>query len=201
MNIKSLSRIVETATFFRNLNYVEIELPWTASKAAMETTIDLTHVMSLSCNGADYGLLVGSAEQAFIQKMIDGELSPGKYQSFTPCFRPDPVDELHQTYFTKLELCELVSHKTDMDECQHRLDYITRCCRGNFTRLVRDDGFDDPNVVHIVKTHAGYDIEINNIEIGSYGIRQFGKFTWIYATGIAEPRFGKAVSQLQYIPA
>jgi hypothetical protein len=32
----------------------------------------------------------------------------------------------------------------------------------------------------------------NDIEIGSYGMREYENFKWIYGTGMAEPRFSKA---------
>jgi hypothetical protein len=31
----------------------------------------------------------------------------------------------------------------------------------------------------------------NGFELGSYGVRQYHDITWIYGTGIAEPRFSK----------
>jgi seryl-tRNA synthetase len=51
------------------------------------------------------GYLVASGEQSFMSAMHSGELQPGnKYQTITPCFRDEAVDELHQTWFLKLEL-------------------------------------------------------------------------------------------------
>ena len=35
----------------------------------------------------------------------------------------------------------------------------------------------------------------NGIELGSYGIRQFKDYKWIFATGLAEPRFSKILSK------
>lgn len=39
-----------------------------------------------------------------------------------------------------------------------------------------------------------YDLEINNIEVGSYGIRQYKNLFWVYGTGLAEPRFSQAIN-------
>ena len=44
----------------------------------------------------------------------------------------------------------------------------------------------------IVKTEEGLDIELNGIEIGSYGYRSYKDFHWIYGTALAEPRFSLA---------
>jgi hypothetical protein len=44
----------------------------------------------------------------------------------------------------------------------------------------------------IVKTEIGHDIELNGIEIGSYGWRQNQDIIWAYGTGLAEPRFSIA---------
>jgi hypothetical protein len=47
------------------------------------------------------------------------------------------------------------------------------------------------NEIKIVKTNIGYDLELNNIELGSYGVRKYGQLHWVYGTGLAEPRFSK----------
>jgi hypothetical protein len=46
-----------------------------------------------------------------------------------------------------------------------------------------------------VKTDVGYDLEINGIEVGSYGRREVGDFTWVYGTGLALPRFSQALNR------
>ena len=41
-----------------------------------------------------------------------------------------------------------------------------------------------------------YDIEsCNGIELGSYGIREFAGFRWIYGTGVAEPRLSLCIAR------
>jgi aspartyl-tRNA synthetase len=49
----------------------------------------------------------------------------------------------------------------------------------------------------VVKTDFGFDIELNGIELGSYGIRrnQENKLLWIHGTGLAEPRFSNVVNE------
>jgi len=48
-------------------------------------------------------------------------------------------------------------------------------------------------LLSIVKTEQGFDINYGNIEIGSYGIRSCSFLDWIYGTGLAEPRFSRAL--------
>jgi hypothetical protein len=51
----------------------------------------------------------------------------------------------------------------------------------------------DQNLLKIVTTSDGYDIEYNGVEIGSYGIRKTSFLEWIYGTGLAEPRFSRSL--------
>ena len=46
----------------------------------------------------------------------------------------------------------------------------------------------------VVKTECGYDIEWKGYELGSYGIRSCEFLDWIYATGVAEPRFSSLIN-------
>ena len=55
--------------------------------------------------------------------------------------------------------------------------------------------------VDLVKTDdersdESYDIESNGIELGSYGIRQHENITWVYGTGLAEPRLSIAIKRV-----
>ena len=40
------------------------------------------------------------------------------------------------------------------------------------------------------------DLELNRIEIGSYGVRRTPECAWVYATGLAEPRFTQALASV-----
>ena len=52
------------------------------------------------------------------------------------------------------------------------------------------------NVPTAVKTDEGYDLEINGIEVGSYGARYHAKIGWwAYGTGLAEPRYTTAMNK------
>lgn len=109
-------------------------------------------------------------------------MPPGRFQSITPCFRDEPFDISHTKYFMKNELivtngashAQLVTLVTIAEE---------------FFNL------ESPHAKSVVvKTDVGYDIYINNIEVGSYGIRTTDFLTWIYGTALAEPRFGVALN-------
>jgi hypothetical protein len=49
------------------------------------------------------------------------------------------------------------------------------------------------NFIKIVKTAEGFDLEYRGVEIGSYGYRECLFTKWIYATGLAEPRFSRMI--------
>ena len=50
------------------------------------------------------------------------------------------------------------------------------------------------NSVDVVPTKEGYDLMINGIEVGSYGLRMGNGYEWVYGTGLAEPRFSVAIN-------
>lgn len=127
--------------------------------------------------------LVGSAEQSFLQLISNGELSPGRYVALTPCFRDDIVDLTHKRYFMKVELIDT------LDTSESRLDEIVDICF-NFFKKYTDVSIEKTGelMYDIVDTKTG-------IELGSYGIRSHDLVnTWIYATGVAEPRLSTVIS-------
>jgi len=125
--------------------------------------------------------LVASAEQGFIKQLSDKTLKPGKYQSTTPCFRNNEIeDKYHQLYFIKTELI-ITDNIT-----QENLEIIIQDAFEFFSTFFDKD-------LKIIKTEdarseASYDIEYKGIELGSYGIRRINGLEWIYGTGCAEQR-------------
>lgn len=132
--------------------------------------------------------LVGSAEQSFLDEIFNNNLAPARYVSMSPCFRDDLIDELHSRYFFKIELIDFDNVNTES------LFEIISICQTFFNKYIETE---------IIQTEEfAYDIVTkNNIELGSYGIRGTnynGKYvTWIYATGLAEPRLSKAIISLE----
>lgn len=134
--------------------------------------------------------LVGSAEQAFIDRMLTKQLPKGKWQSITPCFRnEDTYDNLHQPYFVKLELIHYMPEIAEID-----LETMIVQARWAFMTLIPKSG---PDVL-IEKTDIGWDLTLHGQEIGSYGIREHAGHQWVYGTGIAEPRFTTLKNRLDF---
>lgn len=154
--------------FYESLGYRYIETPWVVPLE------DLSLTFSGNREKCELGYLVGSAEQGFINLMRTGQLGPGKYVSAGPCFRfEDKGQKDKLPYFFKVELC-----KVGTTDYKDLLDDAHRLLGGT-----------------IVETAIGHDIELNGLEIGSYGGRNIGGLVWAYGTGIAEPRYTWAKSR------
>lgn len=121
------------------------------------------------------GGLVGSAEQGFLAL----SLPDGAYVGAGPCFRDEePIDLYRRPYFMKIEL-----FVTLPDAEVGRLVTDAQEVMSLFT--------DEP--IGIAITSEGFDLEIGEMEVGSYGERihpQHGR--WLYGTGLALPRFSVA---------
>jgi hypothetical protein len=173
INYKNVASAID---FYKNRGYTYIEVPWLVLQEAINVTLPENHY-SLSTK---YGELIGSAEQSFIQLLIDKKIHAGKYVAATPCFRDDEIDEFHSRHFFKVELFE----------CYKGIEFIC-----GSTSSVPQDALDffkslpGGEKSYFKVTKDGVDIEINNVEIGSYGRRQFNGWHWTYGTGYADPRF------------
>jgi hypothetical protein len=128
--------------------------------------------------------LVGSAEQGFLQLVLDGQLPTDKaFVSAGPCFRNEMVDRYHQHQFFKVELfLHSLDQETAAASAKNFLNqaYGFMVLHSNTQPNIVDEGF-------------GWDININGIEVGSYGYRYQEELGfWAYGTGLAEPRFSLA---------
>lgn len=176
----------ERLRFARHLlrhSFKYIEVPWLVSEKAIRSTFSgiITPTMKDLYT-------VGSAEQSFVQLQLDGKLPIGRYMSMTPCFRDEALlDKLHQQHFMKLELyvTENINEKT-FNELVKLAQLVSLCLADENHDYTMDD-------IMIIKNGGNRDIEINGIEVGSYGIREYEGTTWIYGTGCAEPRFTLAL--------
>jgi hypothetical protein len=111
--------------------------------------------------------LVGSAEQAFLDQ-------PPEFDAvaITPCFRWGDAgkSKLHMPYFMKVELWS-----------RTRTPAMLAGLAQEFLGGM------------IVVTPDGLDIELNGIEVGSYGCRvDLQDREYCYGTGLAEPRWSLA---------
>jgi hypothetical protein len=172
--------IINNANFFYQLKgFKYIDSPWLVCGSAIDTTTPSKSERFTIKNK----FLVGSGEQSFIDMIINGKLEPGRYCTTTPCFRDEIEDELHQIYFMKTELIDT------FDVSQNSLQRIISICK---------EFFETYTTVDIIKTDRDqFDIidKKTEIELGSYGIRNTREFSWIYATGVAEPRLSKVLSK------
>lgn len=169
----------DSIDYYENHGFKRIETPWLVSEYANNITKPIDGVnFQLKDNDK---CLVASGEQSFLYLYLKEQLPKGQFQTITPCYRPDNIDFLHNTQFVKNELI-----KTDI-VTENELKKIVDICFTFYKKMLPD--------VNIVKTLTGYDIELYNIELGSYGIGNCEFLSWIYATGCAEPRTSKLIEK------
>jgi hypothetical protein len=111
----------------------------------------------------------------------------GRFQAITPCFRFETHDQFHQKSFIKNELII-----TDYVDRVH-LDIMVSHAQSFFESKLED-------AVSIVETSSNsMDIEYKGVELGSYGIRHCEFLSWIYGTGVAEPRFSTVMRNKKFL--
>lgn len=190
MNYSNIARAVD---FYQERGYVYLDdAPWIVGQLAYYATkpggaIDVRiDTDPTGMSGQLGGYPVASAEQSFIQMMIDGQ--PIKRAiAVTPCFRAEPrIDTLHRPYFMKAELI----NAQDPDE-GHLIHMIHDAC----------SFFEQFFPVRVVGIGDAYDIveKGTRFELGSYGIRERDvmgqRLRWIYGTACAEPRLSTAIAK------
>jgi aspartyl/asparaginyl-tRNA synthetase len=186
--------------------YTYVETPWWVSTEALYSTMPMnitsfcidTHKPGLRrSDDLPAGYLVGSAEQGLVQHMLDGALETGKYVAAGPCFRNEPiVDDLHLTSFFKVELMFYLSSSDVVNLSVDRLIYeVLIDARQTMEYLTRKAG--RHTYIKTVNTDIGYDLTLNDIEVGSYGYRSYQGHHWVYGTGLALPRFHQALENVK----
>lgn len=185
----SYRNIADAIEHYQDLGYEYVEVPWVVGDEALRATLP-PFVQPLW--ETPRGHLVGSAEQSFLQMMMDNTLPPGKYVAVTPCFRDETPDKTHQNWFLKVELINTADTSSDALE-----DLITDALV--FFRGLSSNAYLEryPAELDPITAHPyAYDIlSLNGIELGSYGIRQYKDHKWVYGTGCAEPRLSYVLSQ------
>lgn len=186
------SLIGKAVDFYYSARFKYIEVPWIVEPLTIMATLPQGRRPFYvdSCDPrVDVSALVGSAEQSFLQMMLDGKLSRGSYVAVSPCFRDDDVDELHHKDFVKCELIVV----TDGPSSLARVRELAMEAALFFRKI----GGVDSQHLRLVETDTGLDLELGGIEIGSYGARSWEGHHWIYGTGCAEPRFSQAMGKLR----
>lgn len=184
-------RMGEALEFYKDHGFKYIETPWITLNSINHITYEGLDAIRLvdedfyQVNRKPAFGLVGSAEQGFLQLRVHQNLPDGWYVSTGPCFRDEAVlDKYHQKQFLKTELIRFGKE----EEMNSSLDTIMSFANSFMSRFgkVDIDCFGD----------AQFDLSINNIEVGSYGIRYHKKAGWwVYGTGLAEPRFTLALEK------
>jgi len=178
--------IIHASTeYYSSKGFQRIESPWTVTQKVSEITKP-KGAKEFALKHEDDKVLVASGEQSFLYLYLKGFLPLGQYQTITPCFRHDSFDQFHTKYFIKNELIETEEVTTE------RLEEIVNIAFGFFHDKVPDP--EDLAVVGDGITGYQYDINYKGIELGSYGIRSCDFVEWIYATGVAEPRFSSVLN-------
>lgn len=170
--------IQKSIDYFESKGFKRIEVPWLVTEAIDSITkpekSDPYVVSSKNKN------LIASGEQGFLYLYLKEYLPLGKFQTTTPCFRNDNFDLTHTKYFVKNELIQTVdvNENTLLEILNNSIDF--------FSLFFNDK-------IKIEKTFEGYDLLINETELGSYGIRECEFLKWIFATGCAEPRTSRLI--------
>lgn len=174
--------LADAVDFYTNAReYKYLEVPWIVEKEHINITLpEGSHYRTI--DGGECGL-VGSGEQGFLS-MINQLEKDQLYCCVSPCFRVEPsLSDITYLDFIKVELGALV-----------KIEKAPKIC----TRLLEDahDFMDRYLLVFSKETgEYSYDLFHKETELGSYGFRELGEYSWVYGTGLAEPRFSYIATQ------
>ena len=181
-------RLLESIDYYNYRGYEKINLPWIIN----EKYIKLTYK---DCNKfiiKDGRALLGSAEQAFLREVSENNLE-GKFQCLTPCFRNDDEDELHFEYFMKNEL---FIYNREYNFKGYEL-ILEEMIINAYNFFEEQSYLPTLKIVDTSESLLSYDILLNDVEVGSYLIREIEfegkKIMYTCGTGLAEPRFETAM--------
>lgn len=181
MDTVDWSILASAVSFYEANGYQRVEAPWFQPiDVIAETCPNPSNIIT----AGHFGGLIGSAEQSLMAADFEGKLGRGKFFSLTPCFRNEPViDRLHLTCFMKVELYD--NEKCDEDAVLDMLSTARHFMEHAVERQIE-----------IMNTDDGYDLALGGVEVGSYGIRTRRETTWVYGTGVAEPRLSTVARML-----
>ncbi len=160
--------------YYESASFQPTATPWLVSEEAYCATCPPEATRWSSPLGLYH---VASAEQGFIQMMLDGNIPCKQLQATSPCFRHESYDNLHKPYFYKLELYSPEATEKEMWR-------VIKLAAGLFETLGVSCCLEQTG-------ESAWDLVDDRqfIELGSYGLRKFQHHEWVYATGIALPRF------------
>lgn len=173
--------LAKAQQYYANHNYHYCEVPYLIPESYGMLTKphnDRSFILDSDLFASSPHELVGSAEQGFLYLMVNKQLKHDKLFSITPCFRTENYNGT--THFPWFMKCELFHKSSKLQDCQNMLQDAMHFF----------EQFTDKNNLNIIQTtNESWDIELNGIEIGSYGLRHFSFGSFIYGTGLALPRF------------
>lgn len=177
------SLLAKAANFYNESGFTQKETPYALPELYHSYTKphnDPSFILKSGMFSKQPHELVGSAEQGFIYLILNNLVNPQeRFFSITPCFRTDNYDYLHQPWFMKLELFHYSSDLNDLLFMIHLVKlFFTSECKVDLKIVVTGEN--------------SYDLELNSIEVGSFGFRTVEGKTFIYGTGLALPRFSIA---------
>jgi hypothetical protein len=175
--------LASAKSYYAKEGFRYIEVPWLVSEEISDITRPPFALQYEVSKGDKHKAFIASGEQGFLYLAARGNIADGMYQTITPCIRNDNFDELHTKYFMKNELIFINPPNPDA-----ALDLVMSEAETFFRAMTRERQWED---IHKVKNGDGWDIEYQGIELGSYGIRECALCTWVYGTGVAEPRFSR----------
>jgi hypothetical protein len=188
--VDSLERIARSVRHWVQQGWLFVPLPWVAparytdaTKPDFVTTPDLA---------TPHGNLLASGEQAFLMLLEQAQLPAGeRYIGWTPCFRDEAVfDARHHFYFMKSELFQ----RSEPSFAFRQLEVMIERARQWFQQELLDAGVEAVVTRETVSADQ-IDLVVGDLELGSYGIRQFMGHTYVYGTACAEPRLSEAIQR------
>lgn len=176
----SATLIYSAMSFFKDKGYRFITVPMLVD----EDVVNLTLPSDCAAKYHNDKCYVGSAEQSIYQLIKEGKDLPSKVLAITPCQRDDTIDEFHQEIFLKIELACTDNTVTYHDIAIDVMEYYNTLT-------------DNAKYVDFTDFDNTCDIEINTIEVGSYGMREYNGRIIHFGTGLALPRFLQAINHGQ----
>lgn len=168
---------------------VFVDLPWIVRKEYS----DATRPPECRDIATPEGSFVASGEQSFLQLWDTNALPAGDgFIGWTPCLRDDPVDSWHQHGFMKAEWFIPLQELQNWEAILHAHIHIQQQIFNAIAEHL-DDSRPAPAIDRLRISETQYDLVTNDIELGSYGLRQFKKKWYLFGTAVALPRFTQAI--------
>lgn len=172
--------LYEAMAFYKQRGYQFISVPLIVDPDITRFTLPDDRVAKPH---GTFGEYVGSAEQSIYQMIKDGVHLPDRMLAITPCQRDEPVlDESHLEIFLKIELASLDLNHTHFNIRNDVLDFLNHIQIDGVESVMQDDD-------------VSYDINVNDVEVGSFGYRWYNDTLVSFGTGLALPRLSYAVSK------